>query len=512
VCQGEDVTFTISLTGGIQGDYQFNYLLDGQADSVILSSPGGLEITFQNVQDSFGIELESFYPLDNAVCVYDAGASWQVNVMPPPTAGTPLQDVVLCQSTDSLVVLADLLQGETLGGSWVLDVGNAPGFNASAGTQATGNMAPGTYTYTYTASGMGICPDSEASVAIVINPTPTVDAGDDQELSCNMGMVSLGSGSNPTGPGFTYTWTSGTPGVVIANPNTLILETGQPGTYTLTVEDPNGCTNSDQVVAIPNLEAPSPSFSFTDPSCHGDTDGTILIDSIVGGVPPFQVMLNGQNMGSQASFFNLGDGEYTLTVTGANGCFVEQDFTLVEPEPMTANIRVSLDTIPLVIEFGDSLLLTAETNSTAPIDTFIWRPAGQGQSFWFAPLETSTVDLTVIDLNGCSASDQILVIVEKNRDVFVPNIFSPNDDGRNDRFYIQSGPQVVEIEEFAVYTRWGEAVFEAFNIEANDPINGGWDGTHRGELMNSDVFVWYAVIRYNDGETAVIKGDVVLMR
>jgi len=300
--------------------------------------------------------------------------------------------------------------------------------------------------------------------------------------------------------------------VVITNPNTLILETGQPGVYTLSVVDPNGCTNSDQVEAVANLDAPSPSFSFSDPSCHGDTDGTINIDSIAGGVPPFQVELNGQSVGSQTSFFNLEGGTYTVTVTGANGCFAEQDFILVEPDPMTANISTSIDTADeLVIVFGDSLLLTAQTNSMSPIDTFLWEPQGQGQSFWFAPQATSLVNLTVVDINGCTASDQIRVIVEKVRDVYVPNIFSPNDDGRNDVFYIQSGDQVVEIESFSVYTRWGEPVYEAFNIRANDPTQ-GWDGTYRGELMNSAVFVWYAEIRYNDGQTAIIKGDVVLMR
>ena len=436
----------------------------------------------------------------------------QTNVMEPPTAGSPLANVVLCQATDSLVVLESLLQGETPGGTWALDSGNAPGFDAAGGTQSTAAMAPGTYTYTYTASGMGICPDSEAQVGIVINPTPEVEAGDNQELSCNMGMVSLGSGSNPDGAGYTYTWSSQTPGVVITNPNTLILETGQPGVYTLSVVDPNGCTNSDQVEAVANLDAPSPSFSVSAPSCHGDTDGTINIDSIAGGVPPFQIELNGQSVGSQTSFFNLEDGTYTVKVTGDNGCFAEQDFILVEPDPMTANISTSIDTADeLVIVFGDSLLLTAQTNSPAPIDTFLWEPQGLGKSFWFAPQATSLVNLTVVDINGCTASDQIRVIVEKVRDVFVPNIFSPNDDGRNDVFYIQSGDQVVEIESFSVYNRWGEPVHEVTNIQANDP-DSGWDGTHRGELMNSGVFVWYAEIRYNDGQTAIIKGDVVLMR
>jgi len=514
-CQGEDVTFAISLAGGTESDYQFNYRLNGQADSAVLASPDGLEITFENVQDTLELELLEFFSLDNPVCVYDAGQSWQVNVMPPPTAGTALEPVELCQATDSLVVLNELLAGETPGGSWSISSGgNPPGFNQGSGTQATAAMPPGEYTYLYLASGMGICPDSREEVEIVINPTPEVEAGPSQELSCNMGMVSLGSGDNPTGPGYSYNWSSPTPGVVISNPNTSILETGQAGTYALMVTDPNGCTNSDQTEAIANLDAPVASFSSRNPSCNGDSDGAIVIDSITGGAPPFSVMLDGQPMGSQSSFANLPDGEYTITVTGSNGCFIEQVFDLVEPDPMTVSITTDIqpnEKNELVSAYGDTVFVQAVTNSPAPIDTFLWQPFGQGSSFEFEAQESGNISVTAIDVNGCLADDQIQVFVERIRDVYVPNIFSPNEDGKNDWFFLQSGSQVVEIESFRVYNRWGETVFEAENIQPNVP-NMGWDGKFRGEFMNPAVFVWYAEVRFNDGEVLLLKGDVTLMR
>jgi len=515
VCQGEDVAFAISLEGGAESGYQFNYRLNGQADSIVLSSPDGLEIAFEDVQDTLELELLEFFSLDNPVCVYDAGQSWQVNVMPPPTAGTALEPVELCQAADSLVVLNELLAGETPGGSWSISSGgNPPGFNQGSGTQATAAMPPGQYTYLYLASGMGICPDSREEVEIVINPTPEVDAGPSQELSCNMGMVSLGSGDNPTGPGYSYNWSSPTPGVVISNPNTAILETGQAGTYALMVTDPNGCTNSDQTEAIANLDAPVASFSSQNPSCNGDSDGAIVIDSITGGAPPFSVMLDGQPMGSQSSFANLPDGEYTITVAGSNGCFIEQVFDLVEPDPMTVSITTDIqpnEKNELVSAYGDTVFVQAVTNSPAPIDTFLWRPFGQGSSFEFEAQESGSISVTAIDVNGCLADDQIQIFAERIRDVYVPNIFSPNEDGKNDWFFIQSGDQVVEIESFRVYNRWGETVFEAENIQPNVPSM-GWDGKFRGEFMNPAVFVWYAEVRFNDGEVFLLKGDVTLMR
>ncbi|NNC94931.1 MAG: gliding motility-associated C-terminal domain-containing protein, partial [Chitinophagales bacterium] len=107
---------------------------------------------------------------------------------------------------------------------------------------------------------------------------------------------------------------------------------------------------------------------------------------------------------------------------------------------------------------------------------------------------------------GCEASSQIesIDVKEFDDDIFVPSAFSPNDDNLNDKFYIVS--KNVASAYFAIYNRWGERVFET-----ND-LSRGWDGTHKGELLNPDVFVYYLKGVFYDGESFLKKGNITLIK
>ena len=95
--------------------------------------------------------------------------------------------------------------------------------------------------------------------------------------------------------------------------------------------------------------------------------------------------------------------------------------------------------------------------------------------------------------------------------VFVPNVFSPDDDGINDRLTLFAGPEITRVHIFRVFSRWGELVFSADNFLPNDPTL-GWDGTFLGQDMDPAVFVWFAEVELADGSIERIKGDVVLLR
>jgi len=70
---------------------------------------------------------------------------------------------------------------------------------------------------------------------------------------------------------------------------------------------------------------------------------------------------------------------------------------------------------------------------------------------------------------------------------------------------------VERINTFQIYNRWGETVFEIYDSMPNNP-NQGWDGSFRGDVMNSAVFTWYAEIEFVDGSVELFKGDVTLLR
>ena len=98
----------------------------------------------------------------------------------------------------------------------------------------------------------------------------------------------------------------------------------------------------------------------------------------------------------------------------------------------------------------------------------------------------------------------LAVNVELATNVFVANVFSPNGDGNNDVLH-PLGKGITEIK-FTIYNRWGEKVFET-----ND-INGGWDGTYKGEPLNIGVFVYYVWGKLKNGEELTKKGNVTLLR
>ncbi|MBK6621754.1 MAG: gliding motility-associated C-terminal domain-containing protein [Saprospirales bacterium] len=103
------------------------------------------------------------------------------------------------------------------------------------------------------------------------------------------------------------------------------------------------------------------------------------------------------------------------------------------------------------------------------------------------------------------------VFVEKESWLYMPTAFSPNDDGENDVFFPQSGPEVLEIELFQIFDRWGDLVFQAREFLPNDPAF-GWDGNFEGRPMNSQVLVWQTKVLLRDGSIHWLKGGVLLAR
>lgn len=125
-----------------------------------------------------------------------------------------------------------------------------------------------------------------------------------------------------------------------------------------------------------------------------------------------------------------------------------------------------------------------------------------------SPLSTTLYRLTVTDSYGCNATDEVLVRVIEGCDggaVFVPNLFTPDGNGRNDVLRVL-GPGVDDVQRLQVFDRWGKLLFESQNI------GDGWDGTYNGEPLPPGVYVYYVEVRCINGQTTVKKGDVTLLR
>ncbi|MCA0333643.1 MAG: gliding motility-associated C-terminal domain-containing protein [Bacteroidetes bacterium] len=116
----------------------------------------------------------------------------------------------------------------------------------------------------------------------------------------------------------------------------------------------------------------------------------------------------------------------------------------------------------------------------------------------------------VKDENGCQAKDSIWIRTAKV-DVFVPNIFSPNNDGINDYFYPNVSKYIIKINRLVVYNRWGSQVFEGRDLDPRVEAL-GWDGRYKGKELNPDVYTYYIEIGLNRGSRIFYKGSITLIR
>ena len=303
-------------------------------------------------------------------------------------------------------------------------------------------------------------------------------------------------------PPFSYSWSNGV--------NTAEVDNLPAGIHYATVTSANGCSAIDSVA----LAAPEElllNLNVSPVSCFGETDGAVQIVA-EGGTPSYVYAIDGGAFQSNSTFAGLDEGNYTVAVQDVNGCTTAAALLINQPLELEVSLGDDID-----IEVGADAVLRIQTNlEPADIDTIIWEPRFPTEcpdclEQVVTPLVTTAYSVMIEDINGCTAGDQVNVIVDQRQSVFLPNVFSPNGDGSNDIFYVQGDSRVEQVDEFLVFNRWGEPVFEAYNFPANDD-QFGWDGTFRGELMNSGVLVYYALVTFKNGTTAAFKGDVILMR
>ncbi len=309
---------------------------------------------------------------------------------------------------------------------------------------------------------------------------------------------------------YTYIWNTGV--------NGALLDSVSAGNYAFNIIDANDCEIVDTVHIAQNPPI-SVVDSILEVTCYNYSDGAIQIDSILGGVEPYLASLSPDFSGPDMDwlftedgrlFENLPGGDYTVYVQDSEGCLETYDYTLFNPFEVTVDLP---DEIAIIL--GDSVELNPFLQ--LPNLTYNWFPAYALNCTDCAnpianPTENTTYTLTVMNENGCTASDDVKVIIDDEFNIFIPNVFSPNDDGANDIFMIFGDVWVQNVRRLSIYDRWGELIHEKENFLTNDP-DYGWDGTQRGKKMNPAVFVYYAEIEFREtGVIRVYTGTVTLMR
>jgi gliding motility-associated-like protein len=203
---------------------------------------------------------------------------------------------------------------------------------------------------------------------------------------------------------------------------------------------------------------------------------------------------------------------YTLVIS-PNVCFHDTE-TVTIGVSQYPDIEITPGSKQVVA--GTPIPLSAVITNGVLITSYAWAPASTLScevcyGTIATPTFTTTYVFTATSNYGCTSSDSVRFTTTcDNSQIFIPNTFTPNGDGMNDRFFI-SGKGISSITTFIVVNRWGEVVFENHNIAPNDP-GAGWDGTYKGLVVPPDVFMYIVEGMCELGSPLKFTGDVSIVR
>ncbi len=343
------------------------------------------------------------------------------------------------------------------------------------------------------------CDSIATTVLTVLNDTLTASETNPPCYGQSKGLIQA-TGGQGLAP---YTYSLSTGGSNTSGTFTQLAA----GSYVVTVTDNFGCSALTNVV-IGQPEPLQISESVIDVTCHDTRNGQITI-SAAGGTPAYTYLMNNQSS-SSGVYSGLDTGNYICGVVDAHGC--TDSTSAVVTQPQAVYISISPDS--LFVNLGHSIQLNASSNYD-PLTTYYWTPSF-GLSCIDCPNPVIDINSTAqynvfvtanINGNDCTGDTSITVTVIPDYDVFIPNVFTPNNDGKNDFFQIFGNVAAVRFFHISIFDRIGEMVFES------DDVYFKWDGTYKGTALPPSVFVYTIKAVFDDGHSdKLFSGSVTLLR
>jgi gliding motility-associated-like protein len=362
--------------------------------------------------------------------------------------------------------------------------------------------APGTYAAQLVVTDtVGCVVAADAGANVVVNPLPTIAIGPRDAHVCLGSAVQL----EATG-GDVYAWTPAAGLDDAASPSPMaspVVNT----VYTVLGTDRNGCQGSGSVTLL--VQAPEGISVSPDSTaiCLGDTLGLHAkgtdVYAWVGDVEGLSSVSEANPVAQPVA-----TAHYAVVGSDAYGCFSD-----------TAQLVVTVKPLPEVNAGGDQEVLAGTpvqlmASGSADIVDWRWTPVDYLSCTDCAqpvstPKKPENYILTVTNGVGCHASDTVhmkLLCVEAR--VRIPEAFSPNGDGHNDRFAILG---IGFVDHLVIYDRWGAKVFERDHFYSAD-LDGQWDGSFNGQPAAVGTYAYFVELSCPSGGVFTRKGTVVLVR
>jgi gliding motility-associated-like protein len=345
------------------------------------------------------------------------------------------------------------------------------------------------------------CTDS-VSKYFTIYPLPPTYAGADTTI-CVAQSASLSASGAAT-----YNWLPPNNTLSCTNCASPTATPDSTTTYVVSGTSAFGCVYDDTVVVTVIQPASLSLTPLTDSICLGQS---VILNASGEALYTWSPTTGLSN----PSIANPSASPDTTTTYQVTGTDIKSCFTNTQSVTITVFNYPKIDVgANVTIPIGTSYQISG--NGSSDIDSISWTPTiglscTTCLSPLASPLTTTTYVVSVDNTGGCVATDSITIIVTcDNKNLFVPNTFSPNGDGVNDAFFV-SGKGLSTIQSMRVFNRWGQIVFEKRNFAPNDP-NAGWDGTFNGRKAPVDVYIYTIEVICENSQVVAYHGNVALIR
>jgi gliding motility-associated-like protein len=279
------------------------------------------------------------------------------------------------------------------------------------------------------------------------------------------------------------------------------------GNYTLTVEDANECPFQQDLTLV-REPAQLELSSAQDEYC---SDATGRIEVIDFEPSPLEFSLDGVAWQSSGVFEGLSGGDYVVEVRNDNGCEGSLSVSLEN----VSDLMVQLASVGVSCDWVDNGQVVVKAFGAAPPVSFVLNAGEQAElsdsyTQTFGSLPTGTHEVRVLDAEGCAFEGEVEVDLDYSLAadncpcmVFLPNAFTPDRDGRNEAFGLESNCPLTSVR-LEVFDRWGRLVFETRDPEKK------WNGTGMGSVgqgmyyVPADVYMYRLAYRWGvDGNQGI---------
>jgi len=294
---------------------------------------------------------------------------------------------------------------------------------------------------------------------------------------------------------YTYEWQ----GLAVIDSVATQLDSGL---YIVTVIDSANCSISDTISI--GIESTIIVFETIKPSLCSDSTGSISLIPEESNAAYNITFSNG--VSNQWTIQQLSPGSYSAIIVDSIGC----EFQFSYEVGVINDLEIIISPNDTIVDPNAVIQMVTITNSAYQL-TYQWLPTPDfdcstcPNPILITPV-SSNYQLMAFDSIGCVDTANLSVFIRDNSkciDVFIPSMFSPNDDKNNDSWNVIGG--CIEEIETQVYNSWGELIFESFDQTK------GWNGLYNGQLVSPEQYVYSIKIKFSNGENRLFSGFVTVV-